>query len=77
MNYCYMDTPIGDLLLAGTDQGLAVIGFQDGSKRRGPLPDWRQDDRLFTEAKSQLDDYFAGRRQKFDLALQPGGRHSL
>lgn len=73
MNYCYMDTPVGDLLLAGTGQGLAVIGFQGGKKRRGPLPDWRRDDRPFAEARSQLNEYFAGRRQKFDLALRPEG----
>lgn len=73
MNYCYMDTAIGDLLLAGTDKGLAVIGFQDGKMRREPSSDWRQDERPFTDAISQLNDYFAGRRQQFDLALQPGG----
>ena len=34
MQYCYIDTPIGELLLAGAPGELSVIGFQGGSKRR-------------------------------------------
>ena len=40
-----------------------------------PLPSWqRQDDEpLLLEARRQLDDYFSGRRQDFDLPLKPEG----
>ena len=40
MYYCYLDTPIGELLLAGEDGALAMIGFPKGSMRRDPEPDW-------------------------------------
>jgi hypothetical protein len=31
MYYCYFDTPIGELLLAGEGDGLSMIGFPKGS----------------------------------------------
>jgi hypothetical protein len=34
MYYCYLDTPIGELLLAGEAGALAMIGFPKGSMRR-------------------------------------------
>ena len=34
MYYCYLDTPIGDLLLAGDEEALCLIGFPEGSKKR-------------------------------------------
>ena len=40
MYYCYLDTPIGELLLAGDDAGLSMIGFPKGSMRREPEPYW-------------------------------------
>ena len=36
MYYCYHDTPIGELLLAGDEDTLRVIGFPEGSMRREP-----------------------------------------
>ena len=40
MYYCYLETPIGSLLLAGDDNGLAIVGFPEGSGRVEPDPDW-------------------------------------
>ena len=40
MYYCYLATPIGDLLLAGDDDALSLIGFPEGSMRREPEADW-------------------------------------
>jgi len=68
-----METPIGDLLLAGTEQGLAVIDFQQGEKRCAPAPDWRLDDAVFPDVEQQLREYFEGKRRNFDLPLQPTG----
>ena len=41
MYYCYCDTPIGELLLAGDENALAMIGFPEGKMRREPEPDWK------------------------------------
>lgn len=73
MHYCYHETPVGQLLLAGDDEGLRVIGFPEGSGRREPEPDWIFSERPFADAKAQLDEYFAGKRQSFDLPLAPTG----
>ena len=40
MYYCYLETPIGDLLLAGDEEALCLLGFPEGSMRREPEPDW-------------------------------------
>ena len=34
--YCYAQTPIGELLLAGDEEGLRTIGFPRGPMRREP-----------------------------------------
>ncbi len=36
MYYCYLDTPIGDLLLAGDEDALSLIGFPKGTMRHDP-----------------------------------------
>ena len=40
MYYCYLDTPIGDLLLAGDEDALSLVGFPEGSMRREPQSAW-------------------------------------
>ena len=73
MYYCYHATPIGDLLLAGDDEGLALVSFPEGSRRRNPEVDWIYNERPFVDARQQLSDYFAGKRQSFELPLKPTG----
>jgi len=69
MHYCYVPSPVGDLLLAGDSDGLHVIGFPDGKMRRDPGPDWIFNEQPFAAARKQLGEYFAGERRKFDLPL--------
>ncbi len=71
MHYSYMDSPVGRLLLAGSRDSLAIIGFSSGAKARGADPDWIRSDEYFRRAKKQLNEYFAGKRQHFELALAP------
>jgi methylated-DNA-[protein]-cysteine S-methyltransferase len=73
MYYCYLDTPIGDLLLAGDDDALCLVGFPEGSMRREPQDDWIYSEKPFAEARDQLSAYFAGTRKSFDLSLRPDG----
>ncbi len=73
MYYCYLETPIGELLLAGNAAGLAMIGFPKGSMRREPEPDWIFNEKPLAEACRQLREYFAGDRRDFDLPLQLSG----
>ena len=73
MYYCYLDTPIGELLLAGEQDALTLIGFPEGSMRRDPEPDWIYNEKPFAEARTQLTEYFAGDRKEFDLTLRLNG----
>jgi methylated-DNA-[protein]-cysteine S-methyltransferase len=70
-----VETPIGELLVAASDRGLAAISFDpdpDESLDRlariaGPRA--LRSPRSVDEARRELDEYFAGRRRAFDLAL--------
>ena len=73
MYYCYLDTPIGELLVAGDEQGLSLIGFPEGSMRREPEPDWIFNEAPLEEACRQLTEYFSGARKAFDLPLHLTG----
>jgi len=73
MYYCYLDTPIGELLLAGEDGALSMIGFPKGSMRREPEPDWIFNEKPLADARAQLGEYFAGDRKEFDLPLKLNG----
>jgi methylated-DNA-[protein]-cysteine S-methyltransferase len=71
--YTTVDSPIGELMLVGGDDGLA--GVYMTPHRHGPEldPAWRRDPAPFAEAARQLEEYFAGDRTEFDLALDPRG----
>ena len=73
MNYCFLDTAIGGLLLARDAAGLRLIHFQSGHRPQGPAPEWQQRDDAFGDVATQLTEYFAGRRQTFELPLAPEG----
>jgi len=73
MYYCYLDTPIGELLLAGEDGALSMIGFPKGSMRREPEADWIFNETQMSDARQQLREYFSGERRDFDLPLKLSG----
>ena len=75
--YATLDSPLGRLLLATTPQGLVRIAYLDYTDEDAVLEDlarklsprvlaaaWRLD-----EPRRELDQYFAGGRQDFDLPL--------
>lgn len=74
--YRTLDTPIGSLLLAATEDGLVKVAFeiQDHAAVLAQLSDTisprllRAPARL-DEASRQLDEYFAGHRRRFDVPL--------
>lgn len=73
VRYTYCTSPIGDLLLAGSDEQLQFIGFPEGKARMRHQDVWLPDDMAFGEVKRQLRAYFAGELVEFDLALSPQG----
>ena len=71
--YTIIPSPIGDILLARNEKGISHISFQDGESRLTPASDWQRDDTTFTDVITQLEAYFAGELQEFDLPLAPEG----
>ena len=73
MYYCFLTTPIGDLLLAGENGALSLVGFPEGAMRHDPEPEWIYDEQPFAAARQQLSEYFDGERKEFDLPLSLTG----
>jgi methylated-DNA-[protein]-cysteine S-methyltransferase len=73
MNYTYVDSPLGELLLAGEEGALHLVSFPSGKARRRPEPGWTEDAAPFRAAAKQLREYFAGKRERFELELAPAG----
>jgi methylated-DNA-[protein]-cysteine S-methyltransferase len=71
--YTRIESPLGPLLLAGDDAGLQQIVFASEGKRAQPKPDWQQDASRFSQVITQLEKYFAGQLETFDLPLAPQG----
>lgn len=66
----HIDSPLGGITLAATDQGLAGAWF-DHQRHWPDTRGWQTDDAhpVLRRAARQLGDYFAGRRDHFDLPL--------
>ena len=73
MDYEFLETPIGRLLLVADEHGLHQIDFPNPDQDAHIEPDWRRDRRHLGVAIEQLDAYFAGRLDAFDLVLAAAG----
>jgi methylated-DNA-[protein]-cysteine S-methyltransferase len=73
MDYCFLDTVVGRLLLARDEGGLRSISFPNGRRPPSPDPRWREHAGAFDDVVLQLTEYFAGRRRQFELSLAPEG----
>ena len=74
--YTTMRTPVGGLLLTGTGTALAGVWFtphRGGAVDPTRDPTLRPDDGRLDAAVEQLGEYFAGRRDAFELELAVGG----
>jgi methylated-DNA-[protein]-cysteine S-methyltransferase len=90
VNYAAVDSPFGELLLAATKRGLVRLAFpeEDGEEVLQRLSE-RISPRIVAaaggeldEMRRELDEYFAGRRRRFELPLDwslvgPFGRRVL
>jgi methylated-DNA-[protein]-cysteine S-methyltransferase len=74
VNYAYLETPIGTLLIAGDAVAVHRITFPHPGRAVKPEPEWQESQRgPVGEAARQLREYFAGKRAEFDLPLAPEG----
>jgi methylated-DNA-[protein]-cysteine S-methyltransferase len=73
MRYTHVESPIDRLLLVGEPGTLAGLYVADHEKAMVPDATWVEDADAFTDVIAQLEEYFAGERTEFDVALEPRG----
>lgn len=71
--YCYYDSPIGRLLLVGSAGVLEELYFANAAEKKSIPREWSEDESAFEQPLRQLSEYFAGKRQEFELAIAPHG----
>ena len=66
----HIETPLGGITMAATDEGLAGVWF-DQQRHWPDTTGWqtKDDHPALVEAGAQLRDYFAGKRGDFDMPL--------
>jgi methylated-DNA-[protein]-cysteine S-methyltransferase len=69
--YRWLDSPVGRLKLIATDQALVGVLWEKEDAHRARLNSETENNThpLLVEADCQIDEYFRGRRQTFDLKL--------
>jgi methylated-DNA-[protein]-cysteine S-methyltransferase len=72
MRYRRVAVTGAELVVAGDDQ-IEIVSFEVHRGHDPVQSDWERDDEAFADAAQQIDEWFAGRRQTFDLDLAPVG----
>jgi methylated-DNA-[protein]-cysteine S-methyltransferase len=72
-SYTFLESPIGTLLLAADEAGLRRIDFPHDGHAAQPDPSWRENPAALEPVVRQLNLYFAGELEDFDLRLAPEG----
>jgi methylated-DNA-[protein]-cysteine S-methyltransferase len=79
VGYDVVDSPIGPLLVAATDRGVCRLSFDPEPEQERERLARRYGARVLRapravdDARRELDEYFEGRRRRFDLALDLDG----
>lgn len=76
VTYCDVDSPVGRLLAIATPAGLVQLGYPNQERdevlakiSRRISPRMLESEARLDPVRRELDEYFAGRRRNFDLAL--------
>jgi methylated-DNA-[protein]-cysteine S-methyltransferase len=75
IDYARIPSPLGVIVAAAQDGTLIGVWFEGQKHFRDVPADWRENPALplLERCAGQLDEYFAGRRGRFDLPLSPRG----
>jgi methylated-DNA-[protein]-cysteine S-methyltransferase len=71
MNYQYLSSPVGKLRLVSNGESLVAIEFEN--LQTAAIEGEERIDHVLKACGDQLKEYFAGKRQHFDLPLAPTG----
>lgn len=75
VNIISIETPIGQMIAIADSYGIIALDFFDSrniEKYEGPLS-YESTNNNLKELKSQLDEYFCGKRREFSIKLNPKG----
>jgi len=73
IHYDDMPSPVGTLRLAADALGLREVWFETSRHPKATSPTWVHSPKALAFARVQLEEYFAGARQVFNLPLHPLG----
>lgn len=74
IRYTVVDSPIGELTLVGDGEVLTHLSMESHDDTKPEIgDDWKLDRRAFKDARNQLKEYFAGKRDEFTVPLAPSG----
>jgi len=71
--YSYCESPIGKLMLVGSERGLCQIWFEGNGHKAALRTDSHENSTALRDTVGQLRAYFAGELETFELALAPEG----
>ena len=71
--YCYYESPIGRLMLIGSEGALEALLFPNQAQEEEIDASFQYDEKPFQVVSEQLNEYFTGRRHHFSLKLAPKG----
>ena len=73
--YDYYDSPLGQILVTASDEALTGLHFVGEKYFPAIEEQWQRQPnaQLIVRARQQLDEYFAGQRKHFELAVDPAG----
>ncbi|MGB0843718.1 MAG: methylated-DNA--[protein]-cysteine S-methyltransferase [Alphaproteobacteria bacterium] len=69
MYYDFIQSPLGDILVAGDGKDLHHLNFPTAKDFYEPKDGWVKKPDEFNDVRHQLDEYFGGKRSTFDLNL--------
>ncbi len=73
MYYSIYQSPMGEIALTANNDGLTALAFQQGSANIEITEELSLKEERFKNVHQQLDEYFSGVRNYFDLPLAPQG----
>lgn len=73
LHYKNMKSPIGEITLVSSDDALVALYVNDELTPKKDLAKKNNTHEILILAEQQLNEYFQGRRKKFDLPLDPEG----